>query len=442
MDTSSPPHPLSGDLAAFVEARRGPISSCRRSEGGASRITWLLDTAQGPCVLRVDPGDGPVAHTPLNLAREATVYRALAGTGVRIPRLIDARPDALLVERAEGTEDLDALAEDARARVMDDYVDALAELHLCQVGSSFRALDPPASAAEAATAVVRLWEGILQARVRRPSPLAAVASQWLTRHAPRDAERLTVCHGDVGPGNFLHDGARVTALLDWEFVHVGDPMDDLGWLAFRGHHMRGNIGDFDAQLRRWSQHTGFEVDRRRIAYYRIVVMYIFLVSCLAALDNGARNQNRFVYLNLISMLQVVMPRAMFAFESQPLAEGEAVVAARESELSEQLAALVDLIALKWPAADPGRALVELMARQVLEYARIADAVTGGNLDAVASLLGAGVAAQDADRRFADWIREHPGRDLEALAVIHANGRRRAQSDVVLRFVVDRPLLPL
>ena len=35
---------------------------------------------------------------------------------------------------------------------------------------------------------------------------------------------LAVVHGDAGPYNLLVDGDRLSALLDWEFVHVGDPV--------------------------------------------------------------------------------------------------------------------------------------------------------------------------------------------------------------------------
>ena len=47
-------------------------------------------------------------------------------------------------------------------------------------------------------------------------------------------------HGDFGPNNILLDPAAftVTALLDWEFAHVGDPIEDLAWCEWiiRVHH--------------------------------------------------------------------------------------------------------------------------------------------------------------------------------------------------------------
>lgn len=42
-------------------------------------------------------------------------------------------------------------------------------------------------------------------------------------------------HGDFGPQNLLVDPAagRITGILDWEFAHWGDPMDDLAWICVR-----------------------------------------------------------------------------------------------------------------------------------------------------------------------------------------------------------------
>jgi aminoglycoside phosphotransferase (APT) family kinase protein len=47
-------------------------------------------------------------------------------------------------------------------------------------------------------------------------------------------------HGDFGPNNVLLDpqAAAVTAVLDWEWAHCGDPVEDLAWCEWiiRMHH--------------------------------------------------------------------------------------------------------------------------------------------------------------------------------------------------------------
>lgn len=47
-------------------------------------------------------------------------------------------------------------------------------------------------------------------------------------------------HGDFGPNNLLldPDSYEVTAVVDWEFAHLGDPIEDLAWCEWivRMHH--------------------------------------------------------------------------------------------------------------------------------------------------------------------------------------------------------------
>jgi aminoglycoside phosphotransferase (APT) family kinase protein len=68
----------------------------------------------------------------------------------------------------------------------------------------------------------------LRTRVSR-SGLDGLASaiDWLVAHRPRDPARLAVCHGDFHPFNILHDGTRVTGVLDWPNALVAEPAYDV-----------------------------------------------------------------------------------------------------------------------------------------------------------------------------------------------------------------------
>src|SRR5207244_2311892 len=101
-----------------------------RTEGGHSRGTWLVDVALAhgevrELVVRRDTGDGPLSGTEISLPREGVVYRALAETDVRIPRLVGVSPDgdALLVERAVGSDNLASLSADQQALVMRGFIE-------------------------------------------------------------------------------------------------------------------------------------------------------------------------------------------------------------------------------------------------------------------------------------------------------------------------------
>jgi hypothetical protein len=42
---------------------------------------------------------------------------------------------------------------------------------------------------------------------------------------------MVVCHGDLGPWNFLQKAGRLTGVIDWELAHFGLPLDDLAFMA-------------------------------------------------------------------------------------------------------------------------------------------------------------------------------------------------------------------
>ena len=261
------------EMAIWIASVTGqPVEHLERVGYGASRATYIAKLDVGDdLVVRLDTGDGPMAGTELSLAREAEVYRALDDTSVRIPHLHAVAPDgsALLVDRAAGTHELDVLSEADQLAVYDDFLAALADLHqvdpsTLELPSYRRPTDGPSHALEE----LDLWG----THPRRSHHAALAAGALHQGGAPPlcargTSSRTVLCHGDVGPGNFLHDGHRVTALLDWEFSHLGDPMDDLGWWVFRGHDMAGGCGDLRAQLARWSATHGLA---RRPRQHRVL----------------------------------------------------------------------------------------------------------------------------------------------------------------------------
>jgi hypothetical protein len=94
----------------------------------------------------------------------------------------------------------------------------------------------------------------------------SVCFVWLRDHLPATGEaRPSLVQGDTGPGNFLHDGRRVTAFLDFELAHLGDPMEDLAWVATR--NAQEPVPDFERFLARYADASGAPIDRARIRYH-------------------------------------------------------------------------------------------------------------------------------------------------------------------------------
>jgi len=138
------------------------------------------------------------------------------------------------------------------------------------------------------------------------------AFDWLHQNAPDTVDRTVLCHGDAGPGNFLFEGNRVTALLDWEFSHFGDPLDDLAWIVFRSHFTPGGFGDVRLLFSKWSQLTGLPLDFKRIEYYQVLVLVRCAVSCLVAMAHAESTGTR---------LETIQPVLMICLEWKEIESG-------------------------------------------------------------------------------------------------------------------------
>lgn len=64
----------------------------------------------------------------------------------------------------------------------------------------------------------------------RPNATVNVALSWLQAHIAQIEGPRVLVHGDLGFHNFLVENDTLTALLDWELAHFGNPAEDLGYV--------------------------------------------------------------------------------------------------------------------------------------------------------------------------------------------------------------------
>ncbi len=179
-----------------------------------------------------------------------------------------------------------------------------------------------------------LWRRILDTHATRPAPLVRFAFDWLAEHLPTEAQRTVLCHGDLGPGNFLHDGRAVTALLDWEFAHLGDPMDDLAWMTIRSAQVP--LHDLDRALLRYSAATGIAVDPDRVAYFQLLVLARMAVACIVALGKRGGRMDASTYLALLPLLERQIVRQLARLADFDLAPTAVLAASEPSPRAEVL----------------------------------------------------------------------------------------------------------
>ncbi len=168
--------------------------------------------------LRMDAGTSALSAVGYGLAREARAYQWLTDKPVQAAEFCGLSPDgrALLLDFVEGAPG--PLNDPDLAR---DFMGQVNALH---------ALEPPDDLAHDDLGV---WTRLYREHCPEPDPLIELGLRQLAEMAPGPPERAVLVHGDLGPGNVLHDGRRVTGMCDWELAHVGDPMEDLAWITVR-----------------------------------------------------------------------------------------------------------------------------------------------------------------------------------------------------------------
>lgn len=245
------------------------VDGLQRLSGGASRTTWSCDATTGAghrhrLIVRCDPGAKTVPSATLEL--EAAAFAAAAGAGVPVPAICDAGGEGgalgvpyLLMERLDGETLPRRLLRDdryaaARAGLAGELGRALGRIH---------GIDPAAL-----PGLERVDDPLEHLLARYTTDAGAtlppgleIGRRWLVEHRP-EAAPAGVVHGDFRLGNLLLAPDGLRAVLDWELVHLGDPLQDLGWVCAKvwrfggpapvaGTGDRGDLVDGYAEVRGW-----------------------------------------------------------------------------------------------------------------------------------------------------------------------------------------------
>ncbi|MBW8827180.1 MAG: phosphotransferase [Acidobacteria bacterium] len=261
-----------------------------RTSSGGSRESYFVDVARPggevvEALLRVEAG-GSFTGTEINVSKEAVVYRALGSAGVRVPKVYGLAPGgaAVLLERVAGRGDLGETPEEQHDTWV-DFVDVIADMHNVDVEKAdLPGFPRPTTPEDHARLDLQLWARLAEEHVVGLDPLARYAGAFLRANAPTTVARTCIVQGDTGPGNFVADRGRVTALCDMEFSHIGDPMDDIAWMLSRGFDRYGV--DPAPFLEQYTARSGIPIDWRSVHYYDIAVQYRCVITTSLAVSRG------------------------------------------------------------------------------------------------------------------------------------------------------------
>jgi aminoglycoside phosphotransferase (APT) family kinase protein len=289
--------PTSGELAqalaaALEQELPAPVEvvELERLTGGASRETWSFDAvdAMGErhgLILRRDfperaEATGEVAVAELGRSVELVLQRALHAAGALVPRPLGAPPqelglrDCYLMERIDGESRPRAIARKpelagVRARLAEDTGHALARIHSVDV-TSIPGL--PQSGVEQQLALVRKFLDDGPA----PRPALELGLRWSREHRPRSSSEPRLVHGDFRNGNLIVGEDGLLAVVDWEYAHLGEPLEDLGFLCMRPWRFGnddaevGGFGSRDQLYRAYEEAGGGPVDPELVRFWEVV----------------------------------------------------------------------------------------------------------------------------------------------------------------------------
>ena len=284
-------------------------------------------------ILRLGPPSGIFA--PYRATPEFLTLRSLAGSSVPVPQVYwccddsavlgapffvcaFVKGDAPVPWTADGGPAFD---EAQRINLGDQFLRALAALHnFAWRDTPVAQIDGATDPAQTAHSEIAFWEERMRKWSSRRYPMLEWALLWFRTHAPT-APRISVVHGDYRIGNFLELDGRITAMLDWELVHLGDPMEDLGWICLQAWRGRSptmcHMFTRDELKSKYEALTGLTVDPAALHYweafgtFKLAVMHLGASFCFETRDfNDLRMAGMgFQMPRMLLQLESVLERA-------------------------------------------------------------------------------------------------------------------------------------
>jgi aminoglycoside phosphotransferase (APT) family kinase protein len=260
------------------------IRDVAQLSGGASQetLSFTIVRADGDIAAilrRAPPGYGETSPRAAGLDAEARLMQLAYDAGVPSPRVLhvltpaDQLGTGFVMLRVDGeTIPRKILRDDRFAQVRPKLAHQIggifARLHAIE-----RTTLPPLRTMSSTAEIAQLGDEYRS--FGRPRPVFALALRWLADHDPGAASRTTLVHGDFRHGNLIIGEDGVRAVLDWELAHLGDPMEDLGWICVNSWRFGeidrpvGGLGSREEMFAGYEA-AGGRVDPARVHFWEVM----------------------------------------------------------------------------------------------------------------------------------------------------------------------------
>lgn len=95
------------------------------------------------------------------------------------------------------------------------------------------------------------------------NPIMEAGFRWIRANQALGYGPAAMVHNDYNFNNILVDGDRVSAVVDWEFVHIGVPAADLGYIRYTADAIIG----FDAFCQAYAEAGGVLPSKDQLDFY-------------------------------------------------------------------------------------------------------------------------------------------------------------------------------
>ena len=291
----------------MIEALRdklGEVSSAQLVAGGASKEAWAVDLADGSELLVRRALAGVIHRDTLTLEQEFRVLEAAHAAGVKVPRPVrylgevEGR-EAFAMERVVGETIGRRIVREPRPQLAEQMAEELAKIHAI----------PPLDFLPSGDVIQRFYDELDS--VGEPHPAIEYGLLWVRARLPHDREK-TFCHGDFRLGNFVVSQRGLEYVLDWEFAHLGDPVEDLAWPLVRAWRFGaddrklGGVGEPEPYLLRYAELTGREVSCEELLVWEVLGNVKWAIGCLTQSRRHLNGQDRSVEYAVLGRLAAEM----------------------------------------------------------------------------------------------------------------------------------------
>ena len=269
----------------------GKISNLEPLTGGASKEIWKFEVSDAKqsakMILRRGSGiEGPLA---IKTTDEARIQKEVIKVGAPVPIILavskkeEELGDAYIMHFVEGESIARKILRDKEYKKALPILayqcgEAIAKIHNVDINNfSFLPKKPAEDQLEDLYSTYQSFE--------QPSPVFEYAYLWLKEQDFGNFQESLV-HGDFRLGNIIVNADGLQSIIDWELAHIGNPLQDLGWVC--GNSWRfgkndkvvGGFGELEDLLEGYNSVSKLKVNKEMVRCWQVFGTFRWGVICL------------------------------------------------------------------------------------------------------------------------------------------------------------------